>query len=56
MPITLPGLAAGLLLSALTSTATAQIVEIGGPLRPGQARPPVVRNAGPFSTSSAAAP
>lgn len=36
--------------------ASAQIIDIGGPLKPGHARPPLFLNLGPFSTSSASAP
>jgi len=50
------GLVPSLILSLFNSGATAQIVDLGGPLRPGEARPPLFRNFGPFSTSSTAPP
>ena len=39
-----------------TTLATAQIEDLGGPLRPGQARPPLFRNLNPASTTSTAPP
>jgi subtilase family serine protease len=36
------------LAAASTDSATAQVVQLGGPLRPGHARPPLYANFGPF--------
>lgn len=44
-----------LALSLLTASAPAQIVNLGGPARPGEARPPLWLNLNPQSTTSASA-